>query len=272
MPPGKEGKIELAVEHTDGFAGEIAKSASVSSNDPKNPTFNLILRARFISEAPPKANPAAPAPPVNRNVVFTVEPADRWISSVLSGSSASSTLYLYNNSPTPVHIKRVIPPGNDFTADLQPIQDGKRYQLTLTSNPALKPGHYLQTLKVVTDSPVEPEVPIELDLTVYPKVFASPTSIVMPTLPAAADLSAINWPMIYVRKLRAEGLKIKGYSSTLPFIKLELLPETEGQVYKIRLTLDSSKIRPGEFKGKVRIETNDPEVPLLEVPIQGSFK
>jgi hypothetical protein len=209
---------------------------------------------------------------VNRNVVFTVEPADRWISSVLSGGSASNSMYLYNNTATPVHIKSIAPGGSDFTATIQPIQDGKRYQLTLTTNPALKPGHYVQTLKVLTDSPAQPEVLIELDLTVYAKVFASPTSIIMPTLPAAADLSAINWPMIYVRKLRAEGLKIKGYSSTLPFIKLELLTETEGQVYKIRLTLDSSKIKAGEFKGKVRIETNDPEAPVLEVPIQGSFK
>jgi len=180
-------------------------------------------------------------------------------------------MYLYNNLATPVHIKSVVSPSSDFTAALQPIQDGKRYQLTVTTNASLKPGHYVETLKALTDSPAQPEVPIYVELTVYPKVYASPASIIMPTLPAGADLSAINWPMIFVRKIRAEGLKIKSYSSTLPFLKLELLTEADGQVYKIRLTLDHSKIKPGEFKGKVRIETNDPEVPVLEVPIQGSF-
>ncbi len=270
MPPGKEGKIELAVEHTEGLSGEVAKSASVSTNDPKNPNFSLILRARFKSDSVPGAPP--PAAPLNPNAVFTVEPADRWITSALTGSSSSNTLYLYNSQPTLVHLKKVIPGGTDFTATLDTIQDGKRYQLLVASNPALKPGHYLQTVKVVTDSTAQPEVAIDLDLTVYPKVFVSPASILMPTLAVATDLTAINWPMIFVRKVREQGLKIKSYSSTLPFIKLELITETEGQVYRIRITLDPAKVKLGAFNGKVHIETNDPDAPGIDVPIQGSFK
>jgi hypothetical protein len=270
VPPGKEGKIELAVEHTDGYSGEVAKAASVSTNDPKNANFSLTLRARFKMEPPPNAPPAAA--PLNPNPVFKVEPGDRWITSTLAGSSSSNTLYLYNPQATPIHAKSVVPGGNTFTAAIQPVQDGKRYQLSVASNPALKPGHYLQTVKVLTDSTIQPEVSIELDLTVYPKVFASPNSILMPPLPATADVAAITWPTIYIRKVREQGLKVKSYSTTLPFLKLELMTETEGQVYKIRLTLDTTKIKPGEFKGKVRVETNDPDVPLLEVPIQVTFK
>jgi hypothetical protein len=270
VPPGKEGKIELAVEHTEGYTGEVAKSASVSTNDPKTPNFSLILRARFKSDSVPGAPPAPAA--LNPKAVFTVEPSDRWISSALTGSSSSNTLYLYNPQPTLVHLKKVIPGGTDFTATLDTIQDGKRYQLIVASNPALKPGHYVQTVKVVTDSTAQPEVAIELDLTVYPKVFASPTSIIMPTLSVATDLTTINWPMIFVRRVREQGLKIKSYNSTLPFIKLELITETEGQVYTFRITLDPTKIKPGAFNGKVHIETNDPDVPVIDVPIQGSFK
>ncbi|PYT07676.1 MAG: hypothetical protein DMF60_06630 [Acidobacteria bacterium] len=269
MPPGKEGKVELAVEHTEGYVGEVSKVAGVSTNDPKNPNFNLVLRARFKTDSP-----AAPpvAAPLNPNPVFTVEPGEKWTTSALVGASSSNSFYLYNPQAKPIHVKTVVPGGNDFTAAIETLQEGKRYQLTITSNPALKPGHYVQTLKALTDSTVQPVISIELDLTVYPKVFASPTSIIMPTLTVASDLAAINWPMIYVRRLREPGLKIKSYTSTLPFLKLELLTETENQVYKIRLTVDSSKIKPGEFKGKIRIETNDPDVPFVEVPVQVAFK
>jgi len=269
VPPGKEGKIELAVEHTEGYAGEVSKAAGVSTNDPKNPSFNLVLRARFKSDSPTAAPVAAP---LNPNPVFTVEPGEKWTTSALVGGTSSNTFYLYNPQSKPIHVKTVVPGGSEFTAALEALQDGKRYQLTVASNPALKPGHYVQTIKALTDSPAQPVISIEIDLTVYPKVFASPTSIIMPTLVVTSDLAAINWPMIYVRRLREPGLKIKSYTSTLPFLKLELLTESENQVYKIKLTVDSSKIKPGEFKGKVRIETNDPDVPFLEVPVQGAFK
>jgi len=209
---------------------------------------------------------------LNNNIAFTVEPSDRYFTSALSGSSSSNALRLYNNQEEPARITKLIPGGDTFTATLQTIQEGKRYEVILASNPALKPGHYTQNLKALTDNKSQPEVSIQLNLTVFPKVIVSPPSITMPTLPTTADLTAITWPVIYVRKIREQGLKIKKYSSTLPFIKLELLTETEGQVYKIQLKLDTSKIKPGEFKGKVIIETNDPDVPVAEVPIQATYK
>jgi len=269
VPPGQEGKIELAVEHTEGYAGEIAKSASVSTNDPKNSTFNLTLRARFKS--PSIAVGPPPPGPLNPNPVLMVEPVDRMITSSLTGSSASNTLYIFNPQSTPVHLKNVIPGGTAFTATLSTIEDGKRYQVNVTSDPKLKPGKYLQTIRVATDSPVQPEVKIELDLTVYPKVLASPTSILMPTLSVSSDLTSVNWPSVFVRKIRERGFQINSYTSTLPFLKLDLMTETEGQAYRIRLSLDPTKIKPGEFKGIIRINTNDPDIPVVEVPVQGSF-
>jgi hypothetical protein len=272
VPPGKEGKIELAVEHTDGYQGEVGKSAAVTTNDPKFTTFNLILRARFIMQPQPGAKAPSTSTPTGKLAgAFIVEPTDRWISSVLVGNTTTSTFYVINNDPKPYHIKKIETTGTDFVAKLQPIQDGRRYEISLSTNPALKPGQYHQKLLITTDSPVTPEVPVQLDLTVFPRVFAMPTSIIMPALPMNVDLSSINWPMINVRKVQATGLKIKSYTSTLPFIKLDLLTEKEGEFYQIRLTIDNSKIKEGDFKGKVRIETNDVNVPLIEVPVQGRF-
>jgi hypothetical protein len=215
--------------------------------------------------------PGAPGP-LNPNPVLVVEPIDRIITSALTGSSTSHTFYIFNPQPAPVRVSNVIPGGTAFTATLSPIQEGKRYQLNVSSNPALKAGHYVQTVKVATDSTVQPEVKIELDLTVYPNVLASPASITMPQMSITKDLAAINWPMVFVRKLRERGFEITSYSSTLPFLKLELMTDTEGQSYRIRLSLDTTKVKPGEFKGLISIKTNDRDVPLIEVPIQVSFR
>ena len=48
IAPGKSGAINLAIEHTESYAGEIAKTATVVTNDPKNNNFTLTLRANFV--------------------------------------------------------------------------------------------------------------------------------------------------------------------------------------------------------------------------------
>ena len=269
MPPGQEGKIELAVEHTDGYSGEVAKSASVATNDPRMPNFTLMLRARFKLEAAPGVN--TPAPAAKRVGPLLVEPTDQWITSALTGSSTARSFFLVNQQPDPIHIRQVIPGGASFVPQLTTIEDGRRYELRVSTDPQLKPGHYTQTVRVVTDSKTNPDVLLDMDLTVVAKVFATPTSIIMPALPSSSDLSGINWPVITVRKLRDGGLKIKGYKSTLPFLKLELITDNEGTVYRVHLTLDRSKVSVGDYKGSILIETNDSDVPVIEIPIRGTF-
>jgi hypothetical protein len=272
VPPGKEGKITLAVEHTTNLSGEIAKSANVRTNDPDHSAFNLVLRARFkvvTANAPAAGNPTGASP--KKASHFTLSPNDRWVSGVLSGSSASSHLYFYNQLATPVHIKSIVNDGTEFKVSLEPIQDGKRYELAISTNPVLRPGHYARTVKLMTDFPDEPEVPVQLEVTVYPKVFATPNAMYLPKTPSADALS-LRIPAIYVRKLRGTGLAVKRVSSTLPWLKLSLSTETDGQVYKLNVSLDETKLPgPGEYRGTISIETNDADSPVIEVPVHLSF-
>jgi hypothetical protein len=277
IAPGKEGKITLRIEHTESYSGELAKSALVATNDPANQTFNLMLRAYFKGPTIPvsatsAASPVALAAPGKIAGPFSVSPSDRWVTSVLTGSSSAGTLNLYNGSGTPVRVKKVDPGGTNFTVKFLTIEDGKRYEISVATNPALKPGQYHQTLKLVTDSKAAPEIAIELAATVYPKVFAVPSSVNFPRLTPDKDPSTVVLPVIYVRKLRDGGLKVNSVTSTLPFLKPTLSTQDEGSVYVIRLAVDKSKMEGnGAFKGTIRIETNDPDTPVLEVSVQGSF-
>lgn len=255
MPPGQEGKITLSLEHTEGYAGEVAKSAAVKTNDPLNAHFTLMLRAHF-KVAVPVGQPPSPNAYIAVGKAlgpFNVSPNDRWITSVITGSSAKTTLYLMNRETAPVRIKQVVVEGTEFTAVATPIEEGKRYEMTVATNPALKPGQYRQTVRVKTDSKTSPEMILQLEATVFPKVFATPTAINLPAT-TTARLESLNLPVIYVRKVRDAGLKITRISSTLPFFKLNLSTESEGQIYAIHITLDKSKIAaPGDFRGNVRI-------------------
>jgi hypothetical protein len=257
------------VEHTNGYSGEVAKAASVVTNDAKLANFTLTLRARFIMDAQPVAG--APAPVNKRSAIF-VEPTDRWITSVLVGNTTSSNLYVVNNGATLAHIKSVDAGGTTFTAALTPIQDGRRYEIAVTSAANLKPGTYHQTLRVMTDNAETPEIPVQLTVTVYPRIFASPTAIIMPLLPLNTELGEIAWPSITVRKVQSSGLEIKRVSTSLSFLDLTTETQKAGEVYQIHIKINSAKAKAGEFKGTIRIDTNDADLPVIEVPVQVSFK
>ena len=276
MPPGKEGKISLAVPHTEGYAGEIAKSAAVTTNDPVYPNFNLLLRAHFKLADAAALQPNAPAKVYTeagkRIGSLSVAPSDKWTASIIRGNSAAVALYIYSHEGKPVHVKSISPGGSVFTVKLQPIEEGKRYELDIATDKNLKPGKYEQTLKVLTDSPDTPEINISLEATVYAQVFAWPTAINLPNMPFEVDPSTVKLPEIYVKKIRDGGLKIKSVHSSLPFLRVNLIAEVEGQTYKIQLIIDKARItEKGAFKGVIRIETNDIDSSVIESPLQGAF-
>jgi hypothetical protein len=170
-----------------------------------------------------------------------------------------------------VRIKGIKVPNSDFKATLTTIQEGKRYQILVETNPLLKPGQYNQTLTLETDSKTTPIIEVQLAATIFPRVFATPNSLMIPTLPRATDWSTVNLPPIFVRRLRGTGLLVKSVTTTLPFLRLAITTEAEGQIYRIDVRIDKSWTpAAGPTKGKIRIETNDPDTPLLEVEVQGA--
>jgi hypothetical protein len=50
VAPGKEGKITMEIKHTEGYKGDVMKNATVTTNDPERQSFQLVLRANFVSE------------------------------------------------------------------------------------------------------------------------------------------------------------------------------------------------------------------------------
>ena len=50
IAPGKTGGITLEVAKTDGYSGDVTKTATVTTNDPDHQTFTLTLKANFSAE------------------------------------------------------------------------------------------------------------------------------------------------------------------------------------------------------------------------------
>lgn len=50
IAPGKTGGITLEVAKTDGYSGDITKTATVTTNDPDHQSFTLTLKANFSAK------------------------------------------------------------------------------------------------------------------------------------------------------------------------------------------------------------------------------
>lgn len=71
-----------------------------------------------------------------------------------------------------------------------------------------------------------------------------------------------------IRKL-AGTFKIKSVNSTLQFLKPEIQEMVAGSNYLIRLSTDPQNLpKPGSYEGVIRIETDEPAKPLVEVPVK----
>jgi hypothetical protein len=252
----------------------LQKFATVTTNDPANAKFQLTLRI-FIKGVPQPVNPGSASMGSNapkKLGPFRVSSDGKWVTAVVRGRSNLGTLSIVNESNTPAHVTGVVAGGDNFKVTLRTVEDGKTYQLSIVTNPELKAGHYLQTAKLATDAKDALEIPIELEATVYPFVVATPTAIHLGNLPLSADIARYIVPSIYVQKVQGGGLEVKSVQSDLPFVKLETKDLVAGQRVMIQLTLDRTKAPgPGPFKGKIHIETNDQEVPSLDVTIDGTF-
>jgi hypothetical protein len=75
-----------------------------------------------------------------------------------------------------------------------------------------------------------------------------------------------------IRK-QAGSFHIKSITSTLAFLKLEQQAIVDGSNYLIRIILEPGKPpKAGAYAGTIRIETDDKQSPVIEVPIKVTLK
>lgn len=114
----------------------------------------------------------------------------------------------------------------------------------------------------------------ELTIEIEANVIAEGLSVT----PATVDLGEVSHSDLKdgSRRLGRFGLrkqvgkfKIKSLSTSLLFLRLEQQTILEGSNYVIRVILETTNPpKPGVYNGAVKVETDDPRSPLLEVPVK----
>jgi hypothetical protein len=263
IKPGATGKVTAHVDTT-AFAGPIAKTISVETNDPSNPQATLTIHATV--------KPYVEAAPVGF-VRYTL----------LQGETQSQSLVLYSEEDEPFEIKNIEVPGDwvkvtqtKLTDEKQRVAAGKvgqnQYKLDIVvGGPDSKIGPLADKIHIVTNSKHQPDYFVSVTGVVRPTVRVDPTGVNFGEV-APTDTAATR--VVYIRSgnLQApESLSVTKAESTVPGVTASFKPTPNKGEYEVTLQIGKDA-KPGDMNGALKIYTNDSINKIVTVPVRGTVK
>ena len=192
------------------------------------------------------------------------------------GTVKDSSIEIINSRPEPLEILGIESPSTRFAARIEPLESGRRYRLTVTLKGEGPAGKQQDVLELKTNLEDAPILRVSVNTYVRERMRTFPESVFMGRYP----ISEIRGDPA-VAKTRAQILMVYGegtsqfqaqVTSDVPFLKISSERGPTGDRYENTIWIDPDLAQPGDIKGNIIIETNDPEIPKLTVPVWGQLQ
>lgn len=256
IAPGKAGKVH-AVLDTSTFSGPIAKGIYVFTNDPDNPRLELTIRAKV-------------EPSINVRPGYA-----RFVKADPEGLGAVEQL-IWSPDGTAFDIVRIENPYGAFlkvehraATDADRAEagvEGGGHVVTLTLDYGAAPvGSLAQYVSVHTSHPKQKVVQIPITGFVRPLVAVTPQELDLGQVSLAEPVRHV----INVQSFAAQPMAVTSVENDLGTAEASVRTLKEGKEFQVLLTLNPGMPK-GEFAGKVKIHTDNPKRPIIEVPVRGT--
>lgn len=241
IAPGMEGKICAALR-TDMLSGRVTKVIDVTTNDPTQPKVALMLSATIverisIERAQGKALALESAATTSDQFIVRVDPSEKM---QVTGVKCDQTFARAS-----------------FEALKEEPEQGKAYRVQVDVDSQAPLGRTKLTVTVATDSPTEATIPVEI--LCEKGLIASPSQVSFGVL---TDAKRPATRRLTVSRAKG-GVKILKVESDDPNIQPRVIESLVGSQI---LVIYRGGADEGLHKGTLRIETDDLQQPLLEVP------
>jgi hypothetical protein len=247
IPPGGVGEVK-ATFRSKGYQGKVKKSLTVETNDPDNPKVSLSILGEVIAEV--MVTP--------RHINFRNVNKD--------------------DLPQPIRLEVKVSEGKglkiqEVSADSPVIvlKEEKRteneaiYSVSLTEN--VPTGRLTGKILVATNSKKSPKTHVPFYAFVQGRVKVSPQlvsfGVIRPGEPSSRDIT--------LRGTGDAAFSVDRVKATTDAITSEILPEKEGEVYRLRVTYDPGEKTQGRVSERLTIFVGGKEEEVLEVPVYGNI-
>lgn len=247
IAPGKTGSIPIQFA-SGNFSGAIAKSVTVTCNDPAQP--NAMLQIKGTVWTPVELTP------LSAMFQYTAE----------TTNSETRIVKILNHQPEPLTLEEPQNTNRAFTAQLRTVKPGQEFELAISTVPPIGSGTVMSAISVKTSSREVPLLTVQAYALERPAVTISPTQIFLPPAPLPAAIKqtvtimgAISNPLVLSDPhLNVEGLEVQ---------MREVQP---GRMFLLTVAFPTGFELPQGQSSELTVKSNHPKYPLIKVPITQS--
>ncbi len=142
--PSGDGSQDLAVAiRPDAPVGRFSENVRIRSTSPRHPAVTVAV-VGFVDGD------------------LVVSPREISFGQVAQGETSERTLLVENQGQGLAHVTGASVSGSFARADVQTVEDGRRYRVRVALNAALPPGHFAGRIEIHTDDPAQPALRVRV--------------------------------------------------------------------------------------------------------------
>jgi hypothetical protein len=251
VPPGGSASIDSTFEPQPTWSGVVEKSLTVSTNDPAQPELKLAITVEVV--------PYLRMDPPNPLTLPFVR-GKTYVRDVVLTPRAGSKLGITNAACDNPLVKPTLQPPSAGDSK-------RRYRLRLAIGPVDQPGDFAATVKMMTSEQRLPEAWLVVAGQAQSGPVVSPREIVVPESAGGANHEFARLQVF----TRGAAMKLLRVDTGIPALRAEINPKSPGHMYEVVL-LGTGKAKPGELKTTLKVRTDDPATPVIQVPFQAAIR
>jgi len=189
------------------------------------------------------------------------------------GQEATESIEISSHEADPMEVMKVLHSSSRFNANVETIEPGRRFRLTLRLKPDAPAGRATDEITLVTSSRAHPFLKVQANTTVNERVYAFPSEIDFETisvagLKARTQAASSLTQSITVYQVGGTDFHILSAASDVPFLQLMARQGALKDRSGVEIRIIPEKLKQGAVSGSIIVTTNDPNIPTLSIPVK----